>query len=97
MNIQDWFPLGLTGWISLLSKELSRIIYVSFSSSFLQNFRQEHQRMERENCSSLTEFIFRGITDKSGIKLILFIMFFVVYLVNILANLGMIILIRMDP
>ena len=63
----------------------------------LQNFRQEHQRMERENCSSLTEFIFRGITDKSGIKVILFIMFFVVYLINILANLGMIILIRMDP
>ena len=53
--------------------------------------------MERGNCSSLTEFIFRGITDKSGIKVILFIMFFVVYLVNILANLGMIILIRMDP
>ena len=25
MNIQDWFPLGWTGWISLLSKELSRI------------------------------------------------------------------------
>ena len=24
MNIQDWFPLGLTGWISLLSKGLSR-------------------------------------------------------------------------
>ena len=24
MNIQDWFPLGLTAWISLLSKELSR-------------------------------------------------------------------------
>ena len=24
-NIQDWFPLGLTGWISLLSKGLSRI------------------------------------------------------------------------
>ena len=22
MNIQDWFPLGLTGWMSLLSKEL---------------------------------------------------------------------------
>ena len=22
MNIQDWFPLGWTGWISLLSKEL---------------------------------------------------------------------------
>ena len=27
MNIQDWFPLGLTGWISLLSKELSRVFF----------------------------------------------------------------------
>ena len=25
MNSQDWFPLGLTDWISLLSKGLSRI------------------------------------------------------------------------
>ena len=25
MNIQDWFPLGLTGWVSLQSKGLSRI------------------------------------------------------------------------
>ena len=25
MNIQDWFPLGLTGWISLPSKEVSRV------------------------------------------------------------------------
>jgi len=25
MNIQDWFPLGLTGWISLLPKGFSRI------------------------------------------------------------------------
>ena len=25
VNIQDWFPLGLTGWISLQSKGLSRI------------------------------------------------------------------------
>ena len=26
MNTQDWFPLGLTGWISLHSKELSRVL-----------------------------------------------------------------------
>ena len=26
MNIQDWFPLGWTGWISLQSKGLSRVI-----------------------------------------------------------------------
>ena len=25
MNIQDWFPLGLTGWISLQSKGLPRV------------------------------------------------------------------------
>ena len=25
MNIQDWFPLGLTGWISLQSKGLSTV------------------------------------------------------------------------
>ena len=31
-NIQDWFPLGLTGWTSLLSKGLSRI----FSNTTVQ-------------------------------------------------------------
>ena len=32
MNIQDWFPLGLTSWISLQSKGLSRV----FSNSTVQ-------------------------------------------------------------
>ena len=32
INIQDWFPLGLTGWISLQSKGLSRV----FSSTTVQ-------------------------------------------------------------
>ena len=32
VNIQDWFPLGLTGWISLLSKGLSR----DFSNTTVQ-------------------------------------------------------------
>ena len=27
MNIQHWFPLGLTGWISLQSKGLSRVFF----------------------------------------------------------------------
>ena len=27
MNIQDWFPLGWTGWISLQSKALSRVFF----------------------------------------------------------------------
>ena len=34
MNIQDWFPLGWTSWIYLLSKGLSRV----FSSTTLKNF-----------------------------------------------------------
>ena len=32
INIQDWFPLGLTGWISLQSKGLSRV----FSNTTVQ-------------------------------------------------------------
>ena len=35
MNIQDWFPLGLTGLISLQSKGLSRV--------FCNNTVQKHQ------------------------------------------------------
>ena len=30
MNIQDWFPLGWTGWISLQSKGLSRVLSSTF-------------------------------------------------------------------
>ena len=33
VNIQGWFPLGLTGWISLQSKGLSRV----FSNTTVQN------------------------------------------------------------
>ena len=35
MNIQGWFPLGLTGWISLLSKGLARV----FSNTTVQNYQ----------------------------------------------------------
>ena len=35
MNIQNWFPLGLTGWISLLTKGLSRV----FSNTTVQKHR----------------------------------------------------------
>uniref|UniRef100_A0A8D1S829 Olfactory receptor n=1 Tax=Sus scrofa TaxID=9823 RepID=A0A8D1S829_PIG len=53
--------------------------------------------MEKENCLSVTEFIFLGITSTLGMKVTLFTMFLLLYLINLLANLGMIILIRMDP
>ena len=35
MNIQDWFPLGLTGWIALQSKGLSR----AFSNTTVQKLQ----------------------------------------------------------
>ena len=31
MNVQDWFPLGLTGWISLQSKQFKSINYSALS------------------------------------------------------------------
>ena len=38
LNIQDWFPLGLTGWISLQSKGLSRV----FSNTTVQKFKNNY-------------------------------------------------------
>ena len=40
MNIRDWFPLGWTGWISLLSKGFSRV----FSNTTVQ----KHQFLYRK-------------------------------------------------
>ena len=42
MNIQDWFPLGWTGWISLQSKGLTRV----FSNSTVQ----KHQFLSAHLC-----------------------------------------------
>ncbi|XP_004585588.2 olfactory receptor 5W2-like [Ochotona princeps] len=52
--------------------------------------------MDRGNCSSINEFFLLGITDNPEMKMILFCIFLVVYLLNFLANLGMIILIQLD-
>ncbi|KAM8929709.1 olfactory receptor 5W2-like [Lycaon pictus] len=52
--------------------------------------------MDKGNCSSLTEFFFLGITNNPEMKVTLFTIILVIYLINLLANLGMIILIRMD-
>ncbi|XP_036041758.1 olfactory receptor 5W2-like [Onychomys torridus] len=52
--------------------------------------------MDKKNCSSVDEFIFLGITNSSDMKIALFITFLLVYFINLLANLGMIILIRVE-
>ena len=46
--------------------------------------------MDRRNFSFLTELIFLGITDNTENKMALFTMVLLVYLINLLANLGMI-------
>ncbi|XP_074131097.1 olfactory receptor 5W2-like [Sminthopsis crassicaudata] len=51
--------------------------------------------MER-NYSNPTEFILLGITSDPELKVTIFVLFLIVYLVILIANLGMIILIRID-
>ena len=49
MNIQDWFPLGLTCWSSLQSKGLSRV--------FSNNTVQKHQLISTQTSSQSNSHI----------------------------------------
>ncbi|XP_074083952.1 olfactory receptor 5W2-like [Macrotis lagotis] len=49
-----------------------------------------------ENYSIPTEFILLGITTAPELKVAFFVLFLIIYLVTLIANLGMIILIRID-
>ncbi|XP_008852433.1 olfactory receptor 5W2-like [Nannospalax galili] len=53
--------------------------------------------MDNRNCSSFPEFLLLGITNNPDLKVMLFAVFLVVYLTILLTNIGMIILIRMEP
>ena len=58
MNIQDWFPLGLTGLISLLSKGLTRVFSSITDSKYqflsLQPSLKSNSHTVRENWKSYT-------------------------------------------
>ena len=56
MNIQDWFPLGLTGLISLLSKGLSRV----FSNTTVQ----KHQFFGSQPSLRFNSHICRWLLEK---------------------------------
>ena len=65
MNIQDWFPLGLTGLISLLFKGLSRVIFSSTTVQKHQFFGTQpslvqllHPYMTTEKAIALTRWTF---------------------------------------
>ena len=49
VNIQDWFPLGWTGWISLQSKGLSRV----FSNTTVQNHQFFSTQLSLESNSHI--------------------------------------------
>ena len=61
MNIQDWSPLGWTGWISLQSKGLSRV----FSNTTVQ----KHQFFTAQLSSQSNSHIHTWLLEKSKLWL----------------------------
>ncbi|XP_075862074.1 olfactory receptor 5H8-like [Microcebus murinus] len=53
--------------------------------------------MEKENATLLTEFVLTGLTHQPEWKIPLFLVFFVIYLITIVGNLGLITVICNDP
>ena len=51
MNIQDWFPLGWTGWISFQSKGLSRV----FSNTMVQKHMGKHLFISIDNSQAIVQ------------------------------------------
>ena len=51
INIQCWFPLELTGWISLLSKGLSRV----FSNGMFQKHQSFRAHTREASCATVHE------------------------------------------
>ena len=66
MNIQDWFPLGWTGWISLQSKGFSRVFSNTtvqknqFSGAQLSLVQLSHPYMTTGKTIVLTRWTFVG-------------------------------------
>ena len=65
MNIQDWFPFGLTGWISLQSKRLSRVFsntivkkHQFFGAQLIHDYWKNHSLNYMDLCqqSSVSAF-----------------------------------------
>ncbi|XP_004443896.1 PREDICTED: olfactory receptor 1052-like [Ceratotherium simum simum] len=53
--------------------------------------------MDCVNCTSVTEFILLGLTDHAELKVVLFVLFLLIYTVSLVGNLGMIFLIQTTP
>ncbi|XP_014939839.2 olfactory receptor 1052 [Acinonyx jubatus] len=53
--------------------------------------------MAEENFTAVTEFILLGLTDNADLKIMLFVLFLVIYAITLAGNLGMIFLIQITP
>ncbi|XP_012376123.1 olfactory receptor 5H8-like [Dasypus novemcinctus] len=53
--------------------------------------------MEKENATLLRVFVLIGLTDRQELKISLFLLFLVVYLITMMGNLGLIVLFWNDP
>ncbi|XP_010963287.2 olfactory receptor 5W2-like [Camelus bactrianus] len=53
--------------------------------------------MAAENCSVTADFMFLGLSGRRDVQLGLFVLFLLVYGITVMANLGMILLIKVDP
>lgn len=53
--------------------------------------------MAVDNSTMVTEFILVGLTDRLELQLLLFVIFLVIYVLTLAGNLGMIVLIRINP
>ena len=66
MNIQDWFPLGWTGWISLLSKTLKSLLQHHSSKAWILQrsaffiVQLSHAYMTTGKTIALTRWTFVG-------------------------------------
>ncbi|XP_049989584.1 olfactory receptor 181-like, partial [Alexandromys fortis] len=52
--------------------------------------------MRENNKSLITEFILVGFTDQQNLKTLLFLVFFAIYLITMVGNLGLVVLIYME-
>ena len=66
MNIQDWFPLRLTGWISLQSKGLSRV----FSRTTTR--KQKHVFQIKKYIVHWEDFIYFPMRGKTLVRRFIF-------------------------
>ena len=51
----------------------------------------------RRNITQVSDFILMGLTDSEEIQLVLFTLFLLIYLITVLGNVGMILIISLDP